>query len=209
MKVQLKEENKMSTDNLRENNYEIYEADKLNASQWAVINGTEALRAIGHRILVLEDQFTSGYECKACGGTGHTEEKCKYCNGTTFYKSNPDGGACPDCEVGTSDGRKSLGYKICPTCKGKTGILVIPDEAKRRPVTGKILSKGKDVTEFEVGAHVLYTNYTGTDFELKGGVKLRIMMDHDVMSEYKRLQPTVSVGTGRIEKDLQDHGIAS
>lgn len=182
---------------------------ELDPNEWAIINETEALRAIGHRILVLEDQFKSGYECRDCGGTGHTNTICKYCNGTRLWRGKPDHGACPDCEVGTSDGRKSLGYEICPTCKGRTGTIIIPDEAKRRPVTGVILSKGKDVTEFEVGSRVLYTNYTGTDFELKGGIKLRIMMDHDVMSEYKQLKPAPTVGTGVTEKELQDHGIAT
>lgn len=180
----------------------------LDPTQWAIIKDTEALRAIGHKILVLEDEFKSGYECRSCGGTGHTQEKCKYCKGTTFFKADPDKGACRDCEVGTSDGRKSLGYTICPECKGTSGVIVVPDTAKRRPCTGVILSKGKDVTEFEVGTRVMYTNFTGTDFEVVGGTKLRIMMDYDVMAEYKRLRSSASPETGAIQRELQDHGIA-
>lgn len=183
--------------------------DNLDPKEWAVIKETEALRAIGHRILILEDEFKSGYECRACGGTGHTDEKCIYCKGTTFYRGDPEKGACRDCEVGTAGAAKSLGYTVCPECKGKSGVIVIPDEAKRRPCTGVILSKGRDVTEFEVGTRVMYTNYTGTDFELVGGTKLRIMLDHDVMAEYKKLKRVVpSVGTGAIVAELQEHGIA-
>ena len=183
--------------------------NNLDPNQWAIIKETEALRAIGHRILVLEDEFKSGYECDVCTGTGHTGNICRWCKGTKLYKGRQDAGSCPDCEVGTSDGRKSLGYEICPKCKGTTGVIIIPDEAKRRPCTGVILSKGSEVTEFEVGSRVLYTNYTGTDFELLGGVKLRIMLDHDVMAEYKKLKKTSpSVSTGASDKELQDHGVA-
>jgi len=128
-----------------------------------------------------------------------------------MFRGLPDMGACPDCQVGTYAERKSFGYVLCPTCKGKSGVLVIPDDAKRRPCTGKILSRGSLVTEFEVGTRVMYTNYTGTDFEIQGGIKLRIMLDHDVMAEYKRLKPDGdrSVSTGAIAKELQEHGIAT
>lgn len=181
----------------------------LDPTQWAIIKETEALRAIGHRILVLEDEFKSGYECRSCGGSGHTDKICKYCNGTGLWRGKPDNGACADCEVGTSDGRKSLGYEICPECKGKTGVIIIPDSAKRRPLTGKVLSVGRDVTEFKVGTHVMYTNYTGTDFEILGGIKLRIMLDHDVMAEYKKLKISPSATEGSMRQELQDHGVAT
>lgn len=181
----------------------------LDASQWAIIKETEALRAIGHRIIVLEDEFKSGYECRACGGTGHTENLCKYCNGTRLWRGKPDHGACPDCEVGTSDGRKSLGYEICPSCKGTSGIIIVPDTAKRRPLTGLVLSVGSEVREFKVGTRVMYTNYTGTDFEILGGIKLRIMLDHDVMAEYKQLKKSPSIGEGPMRQELQDHGVAT
>jgi co-chaperonin GroES (HSP10) len=182
----------------------------LDPAHWAIIKETEALRAIGHRILVLEDEFKSGYECKDCDGTGHTDVICVHCKGTGLWKGKHDNGPCPDCEVGTAGTRKSLGFELCPTCKGRSGMIIVPDDAKRRPCTGVILSKGSDVTEFTVGTRVLYTNYTGTDFEIAGGIKLRIMLDHDVMAEYKKLKKVIpSVGTGAIVKDLQEHGIAT
>lgn len=187
----------------------IKDNNDLDPSQWAVIRETEALRAIGHRILVLEDEFKSGYECRACSGTGHTNNVCKWCHGTKMWKGKPDHGPCPDCEVGTSDGRKSLGFEICPECKGRTGTIIIPDSAKRRPLTGKVLSVGAEVTEFKVGTRVMYTNYTGTDFEILGGIKLRIMLDHDVMAEYKKLKPSPTVIEGSMNQELQDHGVAT
>lgn len=183
--------------------------EKLDPAQWAIIKETEALRAIGKRIIVLEDEFKSGYECKTCNGTGHTANLCKWCHGTKLWRGKPDNGPCPDCEVGTSDGRKSLGYEICPECKGRTGVIIIPDTAKRRPLTGLVLSVGREVTEFKVGMRVMYTNFTGTDFEVVGGIKLRIMLEHDVMSEYKRLKPTASATSGVINQELQDHGVAT
>jgi co-chaperonin GroES (HSP10) len=177
-------------------------------SEWAVFLETEALRAIGERILVLEDEFKSGYECKDCDGKGHTDVVCKFCKGRRTYKGLDDGGSCPDCEVGTSDGRKSFGYELCPTCKGQQARVIIPDSAKRRPLTGRILSIGRKVTEFKVGDRVMYTNYTGTDFEIKGGIKVRIMLQHDVMCEHKRLNKSMaSPSSGIINKELSNVGV--
>jgi co-chaperonin GroES (HSP10) len=181
---------------------------KLNPKEWAIIKETEALRAIGDRILVLEDEFKSGYECKACGGTGHTDVKCQFCNGTTLFKGQEDGGPCPDCQIGTSDGRKSLGYELCSVCNGKTGTIIVPDSSKRRPLTGVIISAGRLVTEFRIGQRVLYTNYTGTDFDVKGGIKLRVMRQHDVMCEYKQLKQSADIDEGGIRQEIENVGVA-
>jgi|SRR5580765_234803 len=182
---------------------------ELNPNEWAIINETECFRAIGHRIMVLEDEFRSGYECKACDGSGHTNIKCKHCKGTGLHKGKEENGSCPDCEVGTSDGRKSLGYELCSVCNGRSGLIVVPDSSKRRPLTGRIVSAGRDVTEFKVGDRVMYTNFTGTDFDLKGGVRIRVMLDHDVMTEYKQLKKGASVGnSGSSQKEATDLGVA-
>jgi co-chaperonin GroES (HSP10) len=180
----------------------------LDPSEWAIINESEAFRAIGNRILVLEDEFRSGLECKTCDGKGHIGIPCEYCKGTRMFKGRQDGGACPDCEIGTSDARKSLGYQLCPDCKGRQGLIIVPDNSKRRPVTGKVVSVGHAVTEFKVGDRVMYTNFTGTDFDIKGGFKVRVMLEHDVMAEYKQLKKSSGgVNEGAAKQDLTDLGV--
>jgi hypothetical protein len=182
--------------------------EKLDPSCWAIIKESEALRAIGDRVLILEDDFRSGYECKACKGTGHTDAVCKYCNGTTFYKGKEDGGACGDCQVGTSDGRKSLGFELCGVCNGRGASVIVPDTSKRPSLTGRVVSVGADVTLFSVNDRVMYTNYTGTDFVV-AGVKLRVMRQHDVLCQHKKLDKGKerTPDSGGIRKELTDHGV--
>jgi co-chaperonin GroES (HSP10) len=183
--------------------------ETLDPNEWAIILETEALRANGSRLVVLEDEFKSGYECKDCDGKGHTDIKCKQCKGTAYHKGKEENGSCPDCEVGTSDGRKSFGYELCATCKGQQARLIIPDSAKRRPLTGRVISAGRKCTEFKVGDRVMFTNYTGTDFEIKGGVKIRIMLEDDVMCEHKKLKKgAASSYSGVIDAELSEAGIS-
>jgi co-chaperonin GroES (HSP10) len=183
--------------------------NNINPNEWAVLLESEALRANGSRLIVLEDEFRSGYECKDCSGTGHTNIKCKHCKGTKFHKGKEENGSCPDCEVGTSDGRKSFGYELCETCKGQQALVIIPDTAKRRPLTGRVVSAGRACTEFSVGDRVMFTNYTGTDFELKGGVKIRIIMEQDILCEYKSLKKgEKTASTGIIDSELSEAGVS-
>jgi co-chaperonin GroES (HSP10) len=154
--------------------------------QWGIISDQTALRPIGDRILVLEDEFKSRYDCTACKGTGHTEEVCPYCLGTKRFKGKKDTDEiCPDCTV-TGELNKTFGKVICPICKGRQGTIVVPDDSKKRPTTGKIIAVGSLVTEFNVGDNILFTNYTGQDFEVDG-FKLRIMRQHDVYCQRKAL----------------------
>jgi len=181
--------------------------EQLDPNEWAIIKESEALRAIGDRVLILEDEFRSGFECKTCLGKGHSDIKCKYCKGTGRYKGQDEGFACPDCEVGTSDGRKSFGYELCSACKGLQASIIVPDNSKRPSLTGRVISIGKDVTEFSVNDRVMYTNYTGTDFIING-VRLRIMKQNDVLCEHKQLTKKEKTPTsGEIRKELQDVGV--
>ena len=157
-------------------------------NEWCIIGEREAFRAMGDRVIVLEDPYKSGYECDECDGVGHHGVTCPFCKGTKFQKGDKEKGYCPDCNVGTLGVAKSLGYVPCEKCRGNAGYLIVPDDAKRRPPTGVIKARGKDCNLFDVGDRVMYTNYTGTDFELRGGHKVRIIKETDVMAEYKQLK---------------------
>jgi co-chaperonin GroES (HSP10) len=179
----------------------------LDPKEWAIINESEALRAIDDRVLIIEDEFRSGLECSACNGKGHTDVICKHCNGTKFWKGNKSRGSCPDCEVGTLGARKSFGYEICDVCKGRSASVIVPDTSKRPSLTGRVISVGKNVTEFRVGDHVMYTNYTGIDFVV-AGVRLRIMKQHDILCEHKQLaKKEKTPQSGAIREELLEAGI--
>lgn len=181
----------------------------LNPNEWAIIKNIIAMRANGDRLIILEDDFNSGYECTQCGGLGHTGKKCPHCRGTGLFKGRAEDGPCPDCRIGTDALAKSLGYVLCPLCNGQGSTIIIPDESKRRPPTGRVIAVGRDVTEFAVGNHVMYTNYTGTDFELMSGVKLRIMKQHDVMCEIKKFNKNASMQDGGMRDEIAQTGVTT
>lgn len=55
---------------------------KKNEPVLAIIDDTIALEALDDFIVVQEDKFRTGYECKTCDGSGHSDTPCKVCNGT-------------------------------------------------------------------------------------------------------------------------------
>ena len=98
--------------------------------------GGLTLEASGDRIIVVEDEFKSGYECLTCEGVGSLV--CENCNGTGKSSISKDA-RCSQCQ-----GRKSV---VCPECNGKTvvkGGIVVPEASERRPTTGTIVSLGPD-----------------------------------------------------------------
>ncbi len=129
------------------------------------------------RVLVVEDEFRSGYECDHCNKTGKL--------------------VCPDCVDGYSKLNKNIQCKTCgatrqidcPDCGGKGETLVIPDSAKRRPTTGQIVSMGSEVRGYKLGESVCYPNFCGEVWDLSGidseGVErtivLRIMKEREVL----------------------------
>lgn len=191
---------------------------------FAVIGGDLVFEATLDRVIILQDEEKTGMECTKCGGSGHTDEVCPHCKGTTFFKGKDDGnGACPDCEVGTSDARRSLGYVLCSVCKGNgTSSIIIPDESKSRPTTGKIVSLGPlanhflsnsqwielpENAKFKVGDKVMFTNYSGTVFELgkKQEIKIRYLRSSEVLAKLHGIvRQTPSAGEF---KELAEVGI--
>lgn len=158
---------------------------------WGIINAHTptplALRPIGLRILILEDPFKSRYECKTCKGKGHTNETCPQCLGKKYIASKLDGeeSTCPSC---TFRGERNIAYGkvFCPDCNGSGGILIIPDDSKKPPTTGTVLAVGDGVLQFKPGDRVLYSNYTGSKFEMDG-CTIRLCMEHEVYCEVRSM----------------------
>ena len=127
--------------------------------------GPMGMEATYDRVLLLEDEFRSGYECEACSKSGKV--KCPNCKGdgqTTLLSMNPNQAPivkkCSHC-----NGEKEI---KCDACGGKGELLVIPDVAKRRPTTGIIVSVGCDVREYKIGEYAAYPNFCGEVWELSG-----------------------------------------
>jgi co-chaperonin GroES (HSP10) len=137
-----------------------------------------AFEAFGDRILVIEDEFRSGYECKTCSGAGKL--KCPYCGGSGASKLVPHA-RCGKCE-GTS-------WLTCSDCNGKGGTLVVPEIAQRRPTTGEIVSVGANVQHLKVGDSVMYGSFTGhvSELEAQNGEKvvLRTLHEAEILAKVK------------------------
>lgn len=119
--------------------------------------GPMGMEALWDKIIVVEDDFKSGYECEACNKTG--DVVCSGCDGTG--KSRVVANAkCVGCS--------GSGKVACIECKGKGELLVIPDTAKRRPTTGLVVSVGPDVLGIELGMYVCYSNFCGEVWDLEG-----------------------------------------
>lgn len=167
-------------------------ADVLFLANWAILVDNIAMRPIGDRILIREDEFKSRYDCLTCGGKGHLDDICPRCLGKKYVISKVDKeeSACPECTV-NAERTISYGKVLCPVCHGNKGSLVIPEDSQKPPTTGIIIAVGKEVTEYKVGARVLYHNFTGTAFEMFK-TKLRIMRQGDVYCEIRGMTTEVN-----------------
>lgn len=115
---------------------------------------TAAFEAVFAKILVVEDEFRSGYECAKCNATGQV--RCESCE-DGYSKINAEI-RCKECE-----GTKLL---TCPDCQGKKELIVVPDTAKRRPTTGLVVSIGAEVNTVKRGWKVLYPSFCGEVMDL-------------------------------------------
>jgi hypothetical protein len=137
---------------------------------------TVKFEAFGDRVLILEDEFKSGYECSTCNGAGKFQ--CTACqgHGTVSY-----GG--PELMCSLCNGNKVV---TCEACNGKGGLLVVPDDQKRRPTTGTIVSKGEDVEILKVGQSVLYSSFAGHTMDLYRAtgekVVIRILHEPEILT---------------------------
>lgn len=137
--------------------------------------GDLKFRALGDRVIILEDEFKTGYECTHCGGTGKVA--CGDCGGTGTYKRGQVDIKCSQCRDGAV---------TCPECNGKGGLIVAPEIAQRRPTTGKVVSAGLECEVLKPGQSVMYSNFAGYVVDLaRAGrtVTLRILHETEVLCE--------------------------
>jgi co-chaperonin GroES (HSP10) len=118
--------------------------------------GTVGFEACFDRILVLEDEFLSGYECATCKGVESIA--CTDCE-DGHSRLNPDM-KCKSCQ-----GTKRI---TCKDCQGKGASIIIPDAAKRRPTTGTVVSIGSECVKLERGDKVMYPSFSGEVLDLNG-----------------------------------------
>ena len=112
-----------------------------------------SFRAIGERILVSIDIPLTGYECQTCHGKKKIENKT---------------------------GREAV-WEVCPDCKGRGGIIIIPKSAKQLPRTGIILSMGKKAAEelakedIHIGDRILFSEHAGSLIPTKADLMFKYM----------------------------------
>jgi co-chaperonin GroES (HSP10) len=122
--------------------------------------GPLELEASGDYLILLRDEFRSGYECVTCNGIGSW--RCLNCMGSGKSMVSKDA-RCSACE-----GR---GTVLCEHCKGKgvvEGGLVIPEDRQNEPTTGTIVSCGPDVKRYANGQAIMFPSYAGHQLKLGG-----------------------------------------
>ncbi len=136
--------------------------------------GDTGFEADDDHLIVLQDEFKSGYECPTCGDKqqrikrggldGQTESviDCDNCNGLGKYPKNGLEIRCSHCD--------GTGKITCPECGGKGGkSLILPENTKGRPTTGVIKSIGKNIPEkYKLGDRLCYPSFAGHGFDLTG-----------------------------------------
>jgi co-chaperonin GroES (HSP10) len=162
---------------MHEEEHKNCELREKEAEKYTVIENALVLKAHEDRIIILEDRFRTGYECKICDGLCVTEEACPQCNGSK-YRSAEEILPCPSCRV---DGEPT-GKKLCSECNGKGASVIIPQNAERRPTSGKIVSAGPLCEVLKTGDHVLYHNFVGVAINVKGKTVIRIMHESEILA---------------------------
>jgi len=135
---------------------------KMDPEQNIIELGAIGLEALSDRIIILQDEYRSGYECPRCEERNvHNNVslvKCDNCDGTGKSVIVKDG-KCSQCA--------GNGWHACPECKGKGGLLASSDRDKdKRPTTGTVVSIGHDVVKVSRGERVMFPSYVGHTFDL-------------------------------------------
>ena len=137
--------------------------------------GNLKFRALGDRVIIVEDEFRTGYECHVCGGSG--KAPCGDCSGLGTYLRGQVTLKCAHC---------TNGAVTCPECNGKGGLIIAPETAQRRPTTGKVVSAGSTCEVLRPGQGVMYSNFAGYVVDLARAGKtitLRILHETEVLCE--------------------------
>ena len=158
-----------------------------------VVQGRIALEAVEDKIIIMLDPFRTGFECKACDGSG-IGKPCYNCSGTG---KNRFDGPCKVCE-GVPDRFTGL---ECPACKGVGSLLVIPESAKQLPTSGRIVSMGPNCkkkpdgdTVIHIGERYLFGVHVGYFLPFKGNILLRCMREHEVLCRIYSLDKHIAMG---------------
>jgi co-chaperonin GroES (HSP10) len=131
--------------------------------------GPTGFEAMFNQIIVLEDEFRSGYECKTCDATGKIS--CAECDGGKS-RLNPVM-VCKSCH-----GEQEI---TCPDCQGKRESIVVPETAQARPTSGVIQSVGEQCTTVRIGQRVLYPSFRGEVLQVDKRIVLRILKETEVI----------------------------
>lgn len=133
--------------------------------------GTMTMEATEDRVIIVQDEFVSGYECTVC--RGKQEIACGNCQGRGKYSKNlqMQNVPAPENEIpGVIEFKCSecsgFGMVKCPECDGKGGVLIVPESAERRPTTGTIVSVGPLVFDWKRGSAAIYPSFAGHAFDL-------------------------------------------
>ena len=146
--------------------------------------GNTGFEADPDRLIVLQDEHKSGYECPTCGDKEHRTKSstksasmpetesiidCENCKGMGFYfKPSLDENKAGTVKVFCSRCDRT-GKVACPECDGKgSKTIVIPDSTKGRPTTGVVVSCGANVKNYQLGDRVCYPSFAGHAFDLTG-----------------------------------------
>lgn len=73
------------------------------------------------------------------------------------------------------------------------GALMVPDSAERAPTKGTIVAKADDITDLEVGQHILYSQFAGYLLRFGGNPLMRIMGRDEILSVLKKDAPEISM----------------
>jgi co-chaperonin GroES (HSP10) len=148
------------------------------------------IRARGEAIIVVVDLFKSGYECKTCKGTGKIAMKRVQMTGTKL-----------------GEAKLIDDYVTCSTCNGKTGTLVLPDEAKSLPCTGVIVSIGTGAShrdDLKLYDRVLFGPHSGRFIPIsKAGALLKIMHEREATAVVEGGEDLAAFDFIDIDKEMQ------
>lgn len=64
----------------------------------------------------------------------------------------------------------------------KKGGIILPDEAKKRPLKGKVISVGTEVADLKANTTVYYAAFSGTEIETATGEKVLVLNQEDVLA---------------------------
>lgn len=178
--------------------------------------GNRGLEAAENQLIILQDEYKSGYECEVCGDKLHRIKKggfegkqvsvisCVNCDGNGWYMKGENKIRCVICE--------GEGYVVCAKCGG-TGAnnasgIIIPENQKGRPTTGTVVSAGECVKKYKLGDRLLVPSFAGHSLDLAGinmssgkqeEATITILVENDILAK---------VHGGEIEKRMFRRSVA-